>query len=306
MKRSFEIFCVGELMLESFFQISEFPRLNRTLVLDRDRNPEVGGPAFNLAWYLSKLGDQPRLIGIYGEADKEAVKIAVDQTALRYGDLVSLPGGSDRLISVLTEKGHQSVYFRAEMSNRAVKKIRNSCANAKVLVLTGSRHKAVRDLYVNFARERQDRFIVFNPSYAITEYNRRQLMALLSRADLVVFNEDEARYASKLLRTSRTDMLSKRSRGILVITRGGAGQTIFRNGKREETNSLLARVRNPIGAGDAFLAGFLHMLLRKKSTFDAAKFGSTVAAYAVESKNVRAKISRRAVASRSLENTVTG
>ncbi|MFA7158999.1 MAG: PfkB family carbohydrate kinase, partial [Kiritimatiellia bacterium] len=59
-----------------------------------------------------------------------------------------------------------------------------------------------------------------------------------------------------------------------------------------------------IGAGDAFLAGFLFEMFRGAPLVDAARFALVMAAFAAESLQVRAEISEKQIRKRIAERFV--
>ena len=71
---------------------------------------------------------------------------------------------------------------------------------------------------------------------------------------------------------------------LIVIKRGAAGQYLYENasGRKWAIPSYPARVKNPIGAGDAFCGGFLAGYRRTFDPLQAVLFGSVASSLVVE------------------------
>jgi 2-dehydro-3-deoxygluconokinase len=68
-------------------------------------------------------------------------------------------------------------------------------------------------------------------------------------------------------------------RATIALLRGAKGSTVLADGRLyRPTRPLLVEVVDPIGAGDAYVAGFLWTLLRGRGLQDAAEIGAAVAA----------------------------
>ncbi|MFV1948336.1 MAG: carbohydrate kinase family protein [Anaerolineales bacterium] len=71
---------------------------------------------------------------------------------------------------------------------------------------------------------------------------------------------------------------------LIVIKRGAAGQYLYEpaSGRKWAISSYPARVKNPIGAGDAFCGGFLAGFRRSYDPLQAVLYGSVASSLAVE------------------------
>ena len=96
---------------------------------------------------------------------------------------------------------------------------------------------------------------------------------LLSQADAVKLNEHELAAIGRNL--ADLDYES------FAITRGARGCTIFAHGEFAEHPGFPAEVADPVGAGDAFAAAFLHGLDRGWPAAKIAEFANRMGAQAV-------------------------
>ncbi|MEU6481952.1 sugar kinase [Streptomyces sp. NPDC047017] len=109
----------------------------------------------------------------------------------------------------------------------------------------------------------------------------RVLLDLARGADLVFVGEDEAEHAWAVRGGPRAvrDLLPEPA--TLVVKQGGAGATVFHSGGTAFVPALHVDVVAPVGAGDAFAAGFLSATLRALPARDRLRHGHLMAAAAL-------------------------
>ncbi|MEH1869092.1 MAG: carbohydrate kinase family protein [Nostoc sp.] len=297
-----DIVCVGDIIVECIVRQPSLPPADVTVILDYVHQ-EMGGPAFNICWYLSHFGRHPRLVGPFGRHNQVLVDKTLSSAQLEKIGLVPIEGDSDFLVSVLTEYHHHSIYLRSTLPDTITTEIYSRCNKSRCLILTGSRHSLIRKTLIKLVNTFQGEFLAFNPSYAIYEYEKNELAYLLSKANVTIMNKQEAEHACQLLSTRNIDQLFKHMVvGSLIVTLGAEGVHIYyKEGilrKNKICSFATVTSTNAIGAGDALFAGFLHEMLNGKSLSDAAQFGSVMAAYVVESSQIRVHISEHQVRQR--------
>lgn len=290
MSTSNDVVCTGDVMVECILRLPSLPAADSTLVLDSVIQ-ELGGPAFNVCWYLSKLGRQPRLVGPFGRRNRPLVTDALSSAEIEDTGLIPIEGDTDLLIAILAGAHHHSIYLRAHLPDEIGSQILARCGRPRLLILSGSRHPLIRKAFLALAEAFCGEFLAFNPSYAIYEYDSRDLAGLLSRVHVAILNEQEAKYACEALDLKDTSQLPKYVSGSLIVTLGEKGMRIYHREGILEIGSYATETSNAVGAGDGLLAGFLHEALNGASLANAATFGSLLAAYIVESSQVRIQVS---------------
>jgi sugar/nucleoside kinase (ribokinase family) len=271
-------------------RVSSLPPADTTVVVDSVVG-QVGGPVFNVAYYLSALGLRTRLVAPYGERDREVVEDALSASHLDAIGLIPIPGDTDRLFAFLTNQHHYSFYVRAPISDEVQREYLERAVGSAWVVLTGSRHRATRKAFVELARTFEGDWLAFNPSYAIYEYESSELRHLLNRTHLVLFNEQEASHAFRLLGLMAERDLSSVVSGTMIVTLGSKGGRVYNAGQSAEFDSFGSSKRNAIGAGDAFFAGVLFEKFRGASMSEAVDFGKALASRIIECAEVRVVIS---------------
>ena len=224
-----------------------------------------------------------------------AVKEAMAEAHLQGSGLLSIDGDTDLLIALWNGEKHRSIYIRNQFARNVEKSLISKCTNIGQYIFVGSRHKSVRRVATTLARSGNAELLGFNPSYSVYEYTARELSFFLQRAQVTVVNEDECAHICKLLRLRTTEELARFVKGILIVTRGHQGLSLYKQSLVTEVGSMARRPVFSLGAGDALLAGFLHMFLTGASLEDSARFGASMAGLVVESRAIRATISVRQV-----------
>jgi sugar/nucleoside kinase (ribokinase family) len=121
------------------------------------------------------------------------------------------------------------------------------------------------------------------------EGNRKELLSLLERVDVLLVNDGEARQLAdepNLLKASR--WIRERGPEIVVVKKGEHGAVLFADGWAFFAPGYpLEEAFDPTGAGDAFAGGFVGYLAQSGSLAAedfrrAMVFGSVMGSYAVE------------------------
>ncbi|WP_405562545.1 sugar kinase [Streptomyces sp. NBC_01180] len=112
----------------------------------------------------------------------------------------------------------------------------------------------------------------------------RVLLELAGGADVVFVGEDEAAAAWDV-RGAAAIRAALPEPAVLVVKRGAAGATVFAGGPQGDTVTTVPALRvdvvAPVGAGDAFAAGFLSGTLRGLPVLDRVRHGHLMAAAAL-------------------------
>ena len=256
---------------------------------------DIGGPAYNIFWYLSKFGLKAKLTGVYGGNDRYFFKKTFLADQLDESGLIRVKGHSDSLFTILVGKNYHSFYLRSRLPRDIEGKIRKQCGKPDYLILTGSRHVLIRKAFLSIADNLDETTVIFNPSYAIYEYNNLELNQLLKNSDFIIFNEQEAKQAIRILKIRNIKEMTNFISNPIIVTLGRKGLKIYHRNKIYDIESFASKAVNPIGAGDAFTAAFLHEIIGKRPIANSAQFGATLAAYVVESEQIRVFVHKKKI-----------
>jgi sugar/nucleoside kinase (ribokinase family) len=152
-------------------------------------------------------------------------------------------------------------------------------AAAQTVVFAGSRHPALRARYRETVAARRPALTIFSPSYSVYDYTTDELEDFLRGADLTFVNEHEAQFLCTELGDREFGRVMARSQRGGVVTRGAAGASLYPRDAAEvafpSTSGVLGDV---VGAGEAFLCGFIEGFLQTGDFLTAGRLGIAVAA----------------------------
>jgi len=282
------IACLGDLMAECIKPVNAFPEANTTTIFDAAAT-EIGGPAFNIHWYLSQLGHRTRIVSCYGNQDRRWVLQKFRDMNVNRRGLVSFQGQTDILLSVTAQSTHRSFYRITPITKDVIRKLKRKLGIADVIVLTGSRQKRMREWYDDLIQE-SGPVVFFNPSYAVYEYEDDSLVRIIQRSDVVFLNEQEDDHVCKVLGCTNHKDLNKVIGVNFVISMGKHGAAFVSKDSYFKEKGQPKRIRNTIGAGDALVSGFIHTVLDGGAYEEALKYGLALSYKKIESEDVRIRI----------------
>ena len=230
----------------------------------------AGGAPMNVAYHLNNFGIPTGMVSRVGEdelgeeltnflKDKE-----IDTTLLQFDGFY--PTGTVDVI--LDEKGSPSYtinkpvawdYINLDLNNS--KAIRN--ARAMVFGSLACRTRRSKETLLTLAQEAKIR--VFDVNLRAPFYGKELLETLLKTADIVKMNDEELELiAGWYYESESEENLAKKLKAhfqlsILIVTQGSKGA--FLVDTENEIQSVVAKkveVKDTIGSGDSFLAGFLY------------------------------------------------
>jgi sugar/nucleoside kinase (ribokinase family) len=97
------------------------------------------------------------------------------------------------------------------------------------------------------------------------------LQEVLPLVDVLLCTEDELAKIAKV-ETAAEHLAAKVP--LLIVKRGARGASGYTEGRRIDVSSLLVEVRDSVGAGDTFDAGFLHQWVRKADLETCVAYGN--------------------------------
>jgi fructokinase len=253
----------------------------------------LGGAPFNLAFRVSSLGDRGLIVSRLGRDElgrkaREAVAaLGLDPSLLQWDErfptgTVEVSFGPDRSpdYRIIRDAAYDYIE-RTDALEEAVMNAdcfcfgtlaqRSDTARRSLEALLEASDKSLKVLDINLRRE------CYTPSVVKDS---------LKRADILKLNEEEARVLGPLLFGRElsvpdfcTAVLDKQLLKCLLVTLGergafacsGEGELVYAPGYR-------VKVADTVGAGDAFTAGFIHALFRRRALAEACDSGNVLGA----------------------------
>jgi fructokinase len=117
-------------------------------------------------------------------------------------------------------------------------------------------------------------------------YTKEVVDYSLSKTDILKLNEEELQLVAELLhanKKSEKDLVDWIFRNypphIILLTRGANGATVYTPDTREDIPSIKVSVKDTVGSGDAFSAGFIMEYIKSGNLLRAAQKGNELGAY---------------------------
>lgn len=245
--------CLGDLM--NVVDGGAIPEPHDTRILST-QTAVLGGTALNLARHLTSLGRRSRLIAACGKRDAAALEAALRPSGASAQFVSRTDGATDLLTIFRDEAATRSFYLLEPLPGRILDEMMALALSCDWLVFGGSRHAELsRALGASFRDG--SRKLVFAPSYAIRNMEPVSIEACLECARLVILNEHETEFVRRSGAGRPLDDEGK----TFICTRAERGATIRAGADVVEIASMSGIHGDRLGAGDAFLAGYLHGLL---------------------------------------------
>ena len=249
---------------------------------------QPGGKGSNFARVFEQLGGEVVLVGFVGRRNADWITSELEAKGVHVEAIVAYDGETRHCTTICDTSSTQHPTVINEESPQidpsALHSIERTVdqyiAKAQVLLVTGS---LPRGLAVEFYRRMIERVRGKQLLTAIDATGDVMKEALRARPTLAKANLSEMESALDSLGSDPAQIAAALQHRLelpsqTIVTLGEAGAILSMDGQSWHcAPPMISRV-NPIGAGDAFLAGFLKAQMDGDSPVDALKFATAVAA----------------------------
>ncbi len=291
----FDVIGFGALNVDKLFRVNKIAAAEEeSFVLGFDQN--CGGSAANVVAGLAKLDCRVGFIGKIAN-DPEG-KILLDDLSSRkidtQGVRMTSQGRSGTVMGFVDMKGQRALYVDAgvndEISSREMD-CQYAC-QAEYLHLTSfvgkksfqAQKGLVRDLSENI------RFS-FDPGAIYAALGPQTLSPILSKSYVVMPNRREIeQLTGKKDYRKGAEVLLRKGVKIVAVKLGPKGSFVTDGTERHLIKPFPVKVIDTTGAGDAFCAGFLYGLIKKKGLSDCGRLGNFVASRCITQVGARTEL----------------
>ncbi|GAB5409585.1 MAG: carbohydrate kinase [Balneolaceae bacterium] len=254
----------------------------------------LGGSPLNVALNLDNLGIDSKIVSAVGKdrLGRLALK-SIEQKSLK-SELIQLNNYPTSLAEVeIDEKGIPTYEIHENVAWDFIKKtdeitteinnsdfivigtliFRNSSANTVRELLKDYKGKVVVDVNLRkpfYSEELLDEVLYLSN---IVKFNRIELEEFLKWKKIVLDHEEALKWLSE-----------KYDIDTVLLSRGEKGAYIYHEGELCRKGRYYVKVRDTVGAGDAFLAGAIYSLIKGKDAYDTVCFANAMGAF-VTSRN---------------------
>jgi adenosine kinase len=241
-----------------------------------------GGVAGNIAYNLALLGERPLLAGAVGH-DFHDYEELLKRRGVDTSTLLHVDEEFTASCFINTDKANNQIvaFYTGAMARSAHISLRSMDIGRDDLVTISASDP---ESMGRIAQECQQLGVpyVFDPGKQTPRLEPEVIRAGLDGAHMLVGNDYEFAMMAKKLEMSEEALIA--SAPLTVITRGAEGSTIYTgDGQSIDIPSAPAReVRDPTGAGDAYLAGLVFGVAHKLPLSVTGRVAALSAVYAVE------------------------
>lgn len=253
-----------------------------------------GGAESNVATYLAELGHRVRWVSRLGDDPfGELILRELESAGVDTRAVVRVPGGRTGVYVKDTHAGQTTVYYYRDLSaacGLTAAVLRDPLlGDGRILHLSGvtaAISPGSRELVLAAVGEGRDpaRLVSFDVNYRARLWPVATAAPLLAevadRSDLVFVGLDEARDLWDCMTPTDVRELLPNP-GTVVVKDGAAGAYSFGPAGEVFVPSPRVRVVEPVGAGDAFAAGYLAAFLEDGVEETRLRFGHLLAAAAL-------------------------
>jgi len=284
--KRFDLLAVGNIAFEDVFKVDRIPSFEGTgLILGTKTH--FGGRAGNIALPLSYLGLKVAVAAFVGEDfEKSCYKQALISNHVNIDKIHAIRGKeSPRSIVFYAPKGKMFRFFEPIDSSASTLNLRKvdfeHCAILYITAFDGE------DSIRQIIKEANGvvKTVVVGLGEEVTRKNANFLRRIINFGDYLFLNNFELKILLERLGLSDTRDLILRSERLnsVVVTEGNLGSTLY---KKDETLKIPPvfpdQIVNTLGAGDAYVAGFILGLTKNYEAAKCAKLGSTLSSFALE------------------------
>jgi sugar/nucleoside kinase (ribokinase family) len=275
------IIMIGDVLLQLISGQSQESAYQRTLIADA-AEAKYGGSPWNIVWNLDQLGWTTRMLAQHGpDAAGCFPQLPISgRNALEPSWCKSTR--TDQLL-VFPNVAMPAIYLMGRISQDEFDLMFSDADGHEAIIFAGSRHPNVRHRTLDVLFSQPSQLRVFSPSYTVYEYSVEEIAGFLSHADIAIVNRNEAAFLTNIFATDEASVMA-RARVAGIVTRDEEGAVIYPAGGNVFHIPSTSRVHGDvIGAGDAFLSGFVDGFLRSNNLTAAARVAAEVAAQTARS-----------------------
>jgi adenosine kinase len=241
-----------------------------------------GGVAGNIAYNLALLGERPLLVGAAGH-DFGEYRTRLDAAGIDTSGVAIIEHEFTSSCFINTDKANNQIvaFYAGAMGHDHHFSLAERGLGADDLVLISPTSPEAIE---RFAVECQQRGVpyIFDPGKQTPRLEAEHIRTGLRGARVLVGNDYEFGMMAKKLEISEEELIA--STPLTIVTKGGEGSLLYTDGRLAAHIPVapVAEVKDPTGAGDAYLAGIAFGIARDLPLEVTGRVAALAATYAIE------------------------
>ena len=292
---SFDVVGFGALNVDKLYKVNMIAREEEEgFVIDFKESP--GGSAANTVVGLARLGLKTGYIGKVAE-DREGKLLLNDfrkENVDTSGIIISRKGRSGVVMGYIDRKGERALYVDPGVNDwLEFKEIKLECVSgAEFLHLTSFVGKKPFEAQKKLLKKLSDVKISFDPGALYARKSLTSLKPIIKRSFVMLPNENEVRLLTGEDYERGSKILIKEGVSVVAVKLGERGCYVTNGKERHLVEPYEKKLVDTTGAGDAFCAGFLYGLIKRRDLYQCGKLGNFVAARCISKMGARTGLPR--------------
>jgi ribokinase len=292
----FDVVGFGALNVDKLYKVNRIAKAEEeSEILEFRQSP--GGSAANTAVGLARLGVKTGYVGKVAQGrDGEFLLDAFRQESVdTNGITVSECGRCGTIIGFVDQEGQRALYLDPGVNNSiSSKDFRlDYFAGAKFLHLSSFLAAGPFEAQKNVANALPDVAVTLDPGIFYASKGLKQLSPLVKRCFAVFPSEGELQLLTGENAEEGAKVLLNEGVKVVAVKLGKRGCYVTDGKERHLIPAYEVKVVDSTGAGDAFCAGFIYGLLKKKSLRECGTLGNFVASRAITQLGARNGLPRK-------------
>jgi len=255
----------------------------------------VGGPAINIALHMAYHGNSPTLVSCVGndELGHTALSLLLNNQVSTEFVNTDIKHETGWVKVFLDNNGNPSfeiiepvAYDFISLTEKQISTLSSDPFDIIYFGTVVQRTITSKETLKNIIEEVSAKEIFFDINLRPGHYSQEVVDFSLKHTDILKLNEEELLQVANLFDIESTDesnlidwIFGEYPPKIILLTRGENGASVFTHRNKKDIAGLNVLVKDTVGSGDAFSAGFLMEYLNSGDVMLAAQKGNELGAY---------------------------
>ena len=255
----------------------------------------VGGPAINIALHMAYHGNSPTLVSCVGndELGHTALSLLLNNQVSTEFVNTDIKHETGWVKVFLDNNGNPSfeiiepvAYDFISLTEKQISSLSNDPYDIIYFGTVVQRTITSKETLKNLIEEVSAKEIFFDINLRPGHYSQEVVDFSLKHTDILKLNEEELLQVANLFDIETTDesnlidwIFGEYPPKIILLTRGENGASVFTHSNKKDIAGLNVLVKDTVGSGDAFSAGFIMEYLNSGNVMLAAQKGNELGAY---------------------------